>query len=202
MTPLRRPPTSVFLIVSAVSWPGVTMTTAETPRKAKKCAITAPVSQRALLSGLSLGICSHHDGPQLRCHGSSGPAIYAADRADAEGGRARVRIRLDLRLAHPLAGVLCDVAAGRRGDRKDQAGPLRYEPGHPRPDRHCELVRDDAGHLERPHGHGNRPWRLLAPGGRPQTGQGRRVRGKAADDQGTDERPRGRVEREGATARV
>src|SRR6266480_2131140 len=156
MTPLRWPPRSVFLIVSAVSWPGVTMTTAETPRKAKKCVITARVSQRAPLRGLSLGICSHHDGPQLRRHGSARPAVHAADRADAEGGRARVRIRLDLRLAHPLAGV----------------------------------VRDDAGHLERPDGHGNRPWRLLAAGGRPQTGQGRRVRGKAADDQGPDEWPR------------
>ena len=35
-TPARRPPASVFLIVSAVSWPGVTITSAETPRKARK----------------------------------------------------------------------------------------------------------------------------------------------------------------------
>jgi hypothetical protein len=35
-TPLRRPPSSVFLIVRAVSWPGVTITTAETPRNAQK----------------------------------------------------------------------------------------------------------------------------------------------------------------------
>ena len=33
-TPVRRPPASVFLIVSAVSWPGVTITSAETPRNA------------------------------------------------------------------------------------------------------------------------------------------------------------------------
>jgi hypothetical protein len=33
--PARRPPSSVFRIVNAVSWPGVTMTSAETPRKAR-----------------------------------------------------------------------------------------------------------------------------------------------------------------------
>jgi hypothetical protein len=32
--PARRPPSRVFLIVNAVSWPGVTITSAETPRNA------------------------------------------------------------------------------------------------------------------------------------------------------------------------
>jgi hypothetical protein len=41
--PLRRPPKRVFRIVRAVSWPGVTITMAETPRKAKKCVITPPI---------------------------------------------------------------------------------------------------------------------------------------------------------------
>jgi hypothetical protein len=35
----------VFRIVRAVSWPGVTITMAETPRKAKKCVITGRFSQ-------------------------------------------------------------------------------------------------------------------------------------------------------------
>jgi hypothetical protein len=36
----RRPPSSAFRIVSAVSWPGVTITSAEIPRNAAACAIT------------------------------------------------------------------------------------------------------------------------------------------------------------------
>jgi hypothetical protein len=36
--PQLRPPSSVLRMVSAVSWPGVTITTAETPRKAASCA--------------------------------------------------------------------------------------------------------------------------------------------------------------------
>ena len=43
--PLRRPPSRVFRIVRAVSCPGVTITTAETPRKAKRCVITGRFSQ-------------------------------------------------------------------------------------------------------------------------------------------------------------
>ena len=52
------------------------------------------------------------------------------------------------------------LAAARTN--KDQAGPLRDESGHPRPDGHGQLVRDDAGPLERPDGDGNRPRRLVA----------------------------------------
>ena len=37
-TPRRRPPSSVFRIVRAVSCPGVRITVSETPRKAAKCA--------------------------------------------------------------------------------------------------------------------------------------------------------------------
>ena len=51
-------------------------------------------------------------------------------------------------------------------------------------------------------GDGHRPRRLLAARRRPQAGQGRRVRAATADDEGPDERPPGRVEREGARARV
>ncbi len=72
----------------------------------------------------------------------------------------------------------------RRPDRHDQARPLRHEPGHPRPDGPRELVRDDARHLERPDGDGHRPRRLVAARRRAQAGEGRRVRGSAADDQG------------------
>src|SRR6185312_1932030 len=37
-TPACRPPWSVFRIVSAVSWPGVMITTAEVPRNARSAA--------------------------------------------------------------------------------------------------------------------------------------------------------------------
>ena len=49
--PLRRPPVSVFRIVSAVSCPGVTMTSAQTPRKAASSAITPELRERLLKGG-------------------------------------------------------------------------------------------------------------------------------------------------------
>ena len=89
-----------------------------------------------------------------------------------------------------------------RRDRDDQARPLRHEPGHPRPDDHGQLVRDHAGPVRRPDGDGHRPRRLVAPSRRPEAGPGRRVRAAPADDEGPHERPAGRLEREGAHARV
>src|SRR5436853_2013953 len=97
----------------------------------------------------------HH--AQLRRHRPAGSAVPADDRALPGGRRPRVRVRLDVRLAHPLGGVLRDTAAGSGADEQDQARALRHEPRYPRPDDHCELVRDDAGHLRRPHGDGDRP---------------------------------------------
>src|SRR5689334_18793967 len=191
--PLPRPPKSVFRIVRAVSWPGVTMTTAETPRNARTCVITAPSVAGRMLA---------RDGSHLRCHRPARSALHTADRADAESRGPWLRIRLDVRLTHPLAGLLCNVAACRRGHGEDQARPLRYEPGHPRPDHHGQLVRDDAGHLERPDGDGHRPGRLVAPRRRVEAGAGGGVRGSPSDDQGPDERPEGRVERKGAPARM
>src|SRR4051794_30261778 len=41
-TPATRPPSSVLRIVSAVSWPGVTITSADTPRKAT----SSPIERR------------------------------------------------------------------------------------------------------------------------------------------------------------
>ena len=45
-TPARRPPSSVLRIVSAVSWPGVTITSAETPRNARSSFMRARVRRR------------------------------------------------------------------------------------------------------------------------------------------------------------
>ena len=108
-------------------------------------------------------------------------AVLAAGRADAARRAQRLRVRLDLRLAHPLAGVAtrCSRSPATKTE-TDQARPLRHEPGHPRPDDHRELVRDDAGHLRRPDGDGHRPRRLVAPRRRPEAGQGRRVRAAPA----------------------
>ena len=41
--PPRRPPPAVLLTVTAVSGPGVTMTRADTPRKARSEAVTRPI---------------------------------------------------------------------------------------------------------------------------------------------------------------
>src|SRR5436190_20504387 len=45
-TPERRPPARVLRIVSAVSWPGVQMTSSDTPRKAKYD--PSPITMRSL----------------------------------------------------------------------------------------------------------------------------------------------------------
>src|SRR5690242_19171141 len=148
--PLPRPPKSVFRIVSAVSWPGVTMTTAETPRNARTCVITAPSVAGRMLA---------RDGSHLRRHRPARPALHTADRADAESRGPWLRIRLDVRLTHPLAGLLCNVAACCRGYGEDQARPLRYEPGHPRPDHHGQLRSEE--HTSELQSHVNLVCRLL-----------------------------------------
>ena len=136
--PPRRPPASVFRIVSAVSWPGVQMTTADTATKASKglehrsevsrgarrCHLTMPAS-RALTSGVSDpraplaargrrglgGVLLGHQGAarrRRRCGRHRDPSLR--DR------RARLRV-------HPLA---CPRAprpdARRRGSRRSPPG--------------------------------------------------------------------------------
>ena len=72
----------------------------------------------------------------------------------------RLRVRLDLRLARPLAGVVPAAHARRAGDHDDEARPLRDEPRHARADGARERLRDAARHLGRPDGDGNRTRRL------------------------------------------
>src|SRR4029077_7472031 len=79
-------------------------------------------------------------------------AVLADARADSARREERLRVRLDVRLAHPLGEVVRAAPARRGQDRKDQARPLRHQPGDPRPDDHGQLVRDDAGPLGRPDG--------------------------------------------------
>src|SRR4029077_7225262 len=83
-------------------------------------------------------------------------AVLADARADAARREERLRVRLDVRLAPPSAGVLPAPPAHRGQSGKDQTRPLRPQPGDPRPDDHGQLVRDDAGPLRRPDGDGYR----------------------------------------------
>ena len=127
-------------------------------------------------------------GSELRRHRPSRSAVHADDRADPARRAAGVRVRLDLRLARALAGVVPGDGARCRPDVEDQARPHGHEPGHARADGARERLRDAARHLERPHDHGHRPRRLRAPLHRPAAGQGRRVRRGAEDDQAVHER--------------
>src|SRR5215207_4752590 len=97
----------------------------------------------------------------VRRHRLARPAVLSLLRAGRAGRTAWLRVRLDLRLAHPLARVLRDASARCRSYEQDQARPLRDESGHPRPNDHRELVRDDAGPFERPDGDGHRPRRFV-----------------------------------------
>ena len=111
-------------------------------------------------------------------------------------------IRLDLRLARPLAGLVPDPDARRRGDLDDEVRPPGDEPRHPRPDGRRQPVRDAARHLGRAHGDGHRPRRLGGALHRPPARQGGRVRARPRDDQAVHERRGGALEREGAAAQV
>src|SRR5512133_880677 len=137
---------------------------------------------------------------QLRRHRPARSAQLTLLRAGGARRAARIRVRVDLRLPHPLAGVLRHDAARRGPHVEDQARPLRDEPGHPRPDDHGQLVRHDAGPLERPDGDGHRSRRLVPSGRRPETGPRSRVRTTLRDDQRADERTEGRLERQRARA--
>ena len=119
-------------------------------------------------------------GSELRRHRPARPAVQPARRALPARRVARLRVRLDLRLARPLAGVVPAAHARRAGDDDDEVRPLRDEPRHARADRPRERLRDAARHLERPDGHGHRPRRLGAPLHRPEARPRRRVRASAA----------------------
>src|SRR5207247_10483985 len=58
---------------------------------------------------------------QLRRYRPARPALPADDRAHSDRRGPRLRVRLDVRLAHPVGGVLRDAAARREGDEQDQA---------------------------------------------------------------------------------
>ena len=63
-------------------------------------------------------------------------------RAHAAGRGARLPLRVDVRLPHPVAGAVRDLCADARGDGADHRRPLRHEPGDPRPDGDRLAVRD------------------------------------------------------------
>src|SRR5207253_8951066 len=66
---------------------------------------------------------------QLRRDRPAGPAVPTDDRADEARRAALVRIRLDVRFAHPLRAVVRDASAGCFPNEQDQAWTLRGEYG-------------------------------------------------------------------------
>ena len=92
----------------------------------------------------------------------------------------------------PLAGVVRAAHAGDPGHLDDEVRAPRDEPRHARAHRAREPLRDDARHLRRPDGDGDRPRRLGAALHRPAAGAGRGVRAAPPDDQDLHERRGGR----------
>ena len=104
------------------------------------------------------------------------PPYEPLPRADPARRGERLRVRLDVRLARALAGVVPAAHARGAGDLDDEVRPLRDEPGHARADGPRERLRDAARHLGRPHGDGHRTRRLGAPLHRRAARPRRRVR--------------------------
>ena len=146
---------------------------------------SSPASRRRLaLRLLSFGVTVLPDPPASR-------VVELLSLAE----QTRLRVRLDVRLAHPLARPVPAADDGGARDVDAQARAQRHEPGHARADGHRQRVRDAPGDLRRPHGDRHRPRRLGAPDDRPQAGEGRRVRAFDDDDQGARERQAGALER-------
>ena len=88
------------------------------------------------------------------------------------------------------------------GHRADQARAHGHEPRYARADGGGQLVRHAPGHLERPHGDGDRARRLRPPLHQPEAGAGGEVRGGHPDDQAVHERREGALERHRSPARL
>ena len=121
------------------------------------------------------------------------PPYSALARADPARRAARLRVRLDVRLARPLAGVVPAAHARRAGDDDDEARALRDEPRR-RASRRCSRARTRRSTTSPTAGWS---WASAAATRRVryigrQAGEGRRVRAALRDDQGVHERPRGR----------
>src|SRR5919112_6266001 len=71
---------------------------------------------------------------QLRRHHPARPAVHAPDRAHHAGRAAGLRVRLDLRLACPLAGADAPDGTPRQGDHTGEARADGGEPRDARPD--------------------------------------------------------------------
>ena len=136
-----------------------------------------------------------HHGTELRRHRPSRPAAPAVRRAPPARGVSRLRVRMDVRLADPVARVLPAADHGRRGDESHEVRALRDEPGDAGTDGHGEWVRHAARHLRRSNGDGDRQGRFGTPRDRLPAREDGRVRALARDDQGPHERPESGVER-------
>ena len=113
------------------------------------------------------------DDAELRRHRHARPALAADARADAARRAPRLRVRLDVRLAHPLAGVA--TRSCRSPPTKTETIKLGHcvtNPGirDPTITASCYATLQDIS--ERPHGDGHRPRRLVAARRRPQAGAG------------------------------
>ena len=143
-TPPRRPPPAVLLTVTAVSGPGVTMTRADTPRKARSEAVTRPIRPK------------RHD-----LHADIPP------RPGCQLGM--TALALDARSAHPqcitirLTGIHrapCHGAQKADTNRNEIPGPRTEDD----PDGPSALAPADSGVAIRPRALGSRPPRIPRSG--------------------------------------
>ena len=79
------------------------------------------------------------------------PAGQPGRRTGQEGRGSRLHVRLDLRLAHPLAGALRHPLADALRDGEDHGRSLRHQPRQPRPLRNGVDLRHPQRHVRQPH---------------------------------------------------
>ena len=109
--------------------------------------------------------------------------------------RLLLHLRLDLRLAHPLAGALRHLLADPLRDREYDRGSLGHQPRHPRPLRNGVDFRHPQRHVREPYYLRHRARRLGTEGPGKKTDQARRGRRSDARHQGAGRRQRDRLRR-------
>src|SRR5215470_519978 len=106
------------------------------------------------------GVASHAKGTShaIRHYSQARHFNRTHRRTDASGRNRRLRIRLDLRLSHPLAGTLSAPHLDGQQHQADAPRHLRHQSRDTRPHRDGKLIRHAQPHLGGPHSTMDKAW--------------------------------------------